>query len=162
MNERRSGFGISDFRIQMRPVIVLMVAVMALCVAAPDLMAQSFGERDTGFKIALSYRTEPPAGIQAEIVTTSTYPCEGYTIRSQVTWDRDTVNINIVNFIRPSPCLQLGGEAQGTAFLGNLRDATYVIRVYYRGDSDLHRVTFWRRRITTSPIRNDFTQLASY
>jgi len=139
----------------------LAIAVAMVFLPCGDAAAQSYGGRDTDFRITLGYRTDP-AGIEARITTTNSYPCEGYTIRSQVTWDRDTVNLRIVNFVRPTPCMQSMSEAQGTAFFGNLRDTTCVVRIYYREDVDLHRARFSGRRIVVRPIRNGFTQLSGY
>ena len=149
-------------QIRIKPHIFgLAVAAAAVLLPCGDAVSQSYGGRDTDFRITLGYRSDP-AGVEANIITTSSYPCEGYTIRSQVTWYRDTVNLRIVNFVRPSPCMQSMSEAQGTAFLGNLRDTTYVVRVYYREDVDLHRVKFSGGRILVRPIRNDFTRLSGY
>ncbi len=128
---------------------------------SPSLHAQSAGERDTGFEIQLSYRTEPPLGVQADLTTTNTYPCEGYSIRSRVKWEKDTVSITILGFVRPSPCMQSSSEATGSAYLGNLI-GTYIIRIYYRDDVDMHRVTLSKKGITSRPLEDTFTELKGF
>jgi hypothetical protein len=122
--------------------------------------AQSLGERDTGFKIVLSQRTEKPRGLQASITTTSVYPCEGYTVRSRVRWERDTVSITVLGLLRPSPCVKLASEATSTAYLGDLRGGSYIIRLYYRGDVDLHKVMITKGKISVVPLRNAFTEFS--
>ena len=143
------------------PMIAGVAFVFMITAGAAQAPPQSYGGRDTDFRITLSHMSDPD-GIQARIVTTNTYPCEGYGIRSQVTWDRDTVNLWIGSFVQPSPCIQSMSEAEGTAYLGNLRDTTYVVRVYYRGEADLHLVKFLGGRILVRPLRSEFTSLSGY
>ena len=140
---------------------VFLVGILATLPPEWNAASQSYGDRDTDFRITLRYITEPH-GIEARIVTTNTYPCEGYGIRSYATWDRDTVNLRIFGLVQPSPCIQSMSEAEGTAFLGDLRDSTYIVKIYYRGDVDMHRVKFSGGRIMIRPVRSDFTRVNGY
>ncbi len=123
------------------------------------VIAQSLGERDTGFKIVLERRTEKPMGYQAHITTTSTYPCEGYSLKTRVRWYNDTVNVYVLGLLRPSPCIQSSAEASGSVFMGELKEGTSFIRIEYRGDVDLHKVIRSKSRVATRSIRATFTEL---
>ena len=145
----------------MRSLVIDCCLALVQLVFVPTIAeTQSLGERDTGFKIILSQRAEKPKGLQAFITSTNTYPCEGYTIRSQVRWERDTVSIRILGLLRPSPCIQSASEATGSAYLGTLADGLHVIRIYYRGDVDLHKVTISKSQISVAPLRNQFTEFS--
>ena len=122
-------------------------------------LAQFSGDRDTDFTINVSRRTELPYGLQAEIITTSTYPCAGYSIRSHLTWEKDTISISVSGFVQPSPCISTSAEATGTVYLGNPGIGTYFVKVSYRGDVDLHRMQISKQRIRIIPLRNEFTTL---
>jgi len=141
----------------------LLVALAGTVLWLPShLFSQSYGERDTDFRVSLSHRSEPPAGLEATIVTTNIYPCEGYTIRSGVTWEKDTISLHLFGFVRPSPCIQSGSEATGTAFVGTIRDSTFFFRITYRGESDLHKVVVRKTRLSVTPIRSAFTELRGF
>jgi hypothetical protein len=122
-------------------------------------IAQSSGERDTDFKVVLERRTEKPAGFQANIATTSTYPCEGYSLRIRLRWDKDTISLFLLGLVRPSPCVQSSAEATGTVFIGELKEGVSFVRILYRGDIDLHKVIRSKGRLRTIPIRRTFTDL---
>jgi hypothetical protein len=136
------------------PNVVLLFSVLA-----PYCIAQSSGERDTDFKVVLERRIEKPAGFQANIATTSTYPCEGYSLRTRVRWDKDTVSIYVLGLVRPSPCVQSSAEATGTVLIGELKEGVSFVRILYRGDFDLHKVIRSKGRLRTIPIRRTFTDL---
>jgi hypothetical protein len=138
----------------------VLLSLTLICGAFPGTThGQSFGERDTGFDIDLARQDTPPFGLIATLVTTSTYPCEGYTLRSFVTWENDTVSIRVTGLRTPTPCYGMASEARGTAFLGLPPDTVYL-RIYYRGDADLHRVTTGGRRLSVTPVRSGFTRVS--
>jgi len=136
-----------------------ILGIVSLIVGPFRLFAQTYGELDTGFEISLSRRTEIPPGIQATILTTNTYPCEGYSIRSQVTWQKDTINIRILGFVRPTPCFSTSSEATGTAYLSNPGNGSYIVRLLYRGEEDMHLLFIRENKITIIPMRDEFSKL---
>ena len=141
------------------------VPLMALAIVVwfPSfLLCQSYGERDTGFRISLSRTPEAPSVLAAALVTTSVYPCEGYQIRSMVTWEKDTISLHILGFTRPTPCIQGGSEATGNASLGSMPDSTFFIRILYRGEIDLHKLGTRKKSLTIAPIRRAFTELRGF
>jgi hypothetical protein len=121
--------------------------------------AQSMGERDTDFEIGLSLHAAKPVGVVAHFATTKTYPCEGYTLRTQIRWDRDTVSVYVLGLLRPSPCFQTSAEATGTVFLGDLRGSVWFLRVRYREDVDLYRIVNVNHRLSSFPINCTFTKV---
>jgi hypothetical protein len=141
----------------MKAIPVYFITAIVLLFA--PVRAQTFEDVDTEFKITLSQRLKPPAGIQADIATTVAYPCVGYTIRTKVSRSQDTIDIKLLGLTRPRPCTKGTGEARGKAFLGNLREGEYQIRIYYRGESDLHDLIVEERRITALPVRSHFTDV---
>ena len=134
--------------------------LFSLMFATSSTFAQSYGELDTSFKIALKIRTAQPAGLEASIVSTTTYPCAGYTIRGSSWSSRDTIILAVHGMGRPSPCVSLPSEATGTLYLGEIRYPTTILRVMYRGQSDLHRLTIAQGRVTATPIRSRFTRVS--
>lgn len=135
----------------------LGIFLIAACSRSPG---QSYGELDTGFKVALKVRTAQPAGLEASILSTTTYPCAGYTIRGSSWRSRDTIVLAIHGMGRPSPCVPLASEATGTLYLGDVPDGPKILRITYRGEADLHRVSVLHGRVTTSPIRSRFTRVS--
>jgi hypothetical protein len=123
------------------------------------MRAQSYGERDTGFSLVLSPRTEFPSGIVAALRTTATYPCVGYDIRAMVVWTKDTATVMITGLRAPAPCAGGGAEANGTAFLGAIPDTAFL-RIDYRGETDLYRMISAGKRIIASPLRSAFTRVS--
>jgi hypothetical protein len=134
--------------------------IALLICAASSAFAQSYGELDTSFKIALKVRTAQPAGLEASIVSTTTYPCAGYSIRGSSWSSRDTIILAVHGMGRPSPCVSLPSEATGTLYLGEIHYPTTILRITYRGQTDLHRLTFAQGRVTTAPIRSRFTRVS--
>jgi hypothetical protein len=130
-----------------------------LLTASPAL-AQSYGELDTGFKLALKVRTAQPAGLEASIVSTTTYPCAGYTIRGSAWSSRDTIILAIHGMGRPSPCVPLASEATGTLYLGEPRYPATILRITYRGQTDLHMLSIVKGRVSAAPIRSRFTRVS--
>ena len=126
-----------------------------------QLHGQDAGPRDTGFKITLSRRAEFPPGFDAELVTTSYYPCEGYRMRPTVSWDKDTISIDIGGFVRPSPCFKTMSQATGTAYLRDIGDGRYLLRIRYRGDENLYRLRVAHGAIRFEPVIATFTELIS-
>ncbi len=139
-------------------VLILLFALQALF--AHSGVAQSQGERDTGFLLTLERSAEAPSGLVVRLVTTSSYPCEGYQIRSRVVFIRDTASITITGLLRPSPCFQTHSEATGTAYLGQPRVFPFVLKIVYRGDADLYRVFLTARGgISASAVKTVYTRL---
>jgi hypothetical protein len=135
--------------------------VLALLIlTASPAFAQSYGELDTGFKVALKVRTAQPPGLEASVVSTTTYPCAGYTIRGSAWSSRDTIVMAIHGMGRPSPCVSLASEATGTLFLGEPRYPTTILRITYRGVTDLHMLSIAKGRVTAAPIRSRFTRVS--
>lgn len=123
-----------------------------------SVRAQSADELDTGFRVVLSFRSDPPPGLQAHLTTTMTYPCEGYGLRATATWNRDTVNILVGGMVRPATCISSMAEAEGDVYVGNPGMARYVLRIMYRGHADLYRIDRGRRT-TITPLANKFTSV---
>jgi hypothetical protein len=101
---------------------------------------QHFGGRETDFIISLS-AVSAPEGIAATIVTTNLYPCAGYRLRAYTTREMDTITVHNNGMVRPVPCVQGGDAATGNTFLGDLADGVYFLRITYRGESDVHRIS---------------------
>jgi len=141
-----------------RPLLWILVA--AASAAFPrSSFAQSYGERDTGFLVTLQEVSDPEPGILVKLVSTTGYPCEGYTILSTVRYDEDTVTVEVHGMLQPTPCFQTDSEATGTTLFGNPAHPRFVFRLTYRGDTDLYRITLLKRTITAEPIRVAFTKL---
>lgn len=137
----------------------LFVVALTSALCPSILFSQSYGERDTDFRISLLRRSDPPAGLYASIVTTTLYPCEGYIIRSGVSWEKDTISLHLFGLVRPSRCIQGGSEATGSAFLGAIPDSTFYLRVGYRGENNLHQVVVRKGRRVVIPVRSTFTEV---
>jgi hypothetical protein len=75
-----------------------------------------------------------------------------------VVWTKDTATVMITGLRAPAPCAGGGAEASGTVFLGALPDTT-ILRIDYRGDADLYRLTTAGKRIIVSPLRSAFTRV---
>jgi len=112
---------------------------------------------DTGFTILLLERSEYPPGIEAEIQTTSTYPCAGFRVQSEIIWYLDTVTIALGGLVRPSPCFSGMERATGNIYLGNLGKGTFILRVRYRGHEDLHLLHKTKAGIEMKPRIDAFT-----
>ena len=138
-----------------------IVLIFFLNILPYRTQGQDATPRDTGFKITLSRRAEFPPGFDAEIVTTSYYPCEGYRMRPTVSWNRDTISIDIGGFVRPSPCFKTMSQATGTAYLRDIGDGRYFLRIRYRGDENLYRLGVADGEIAFEPIVATFTELIS-
>lgn len=136
-----------------------LIVCILLCASVSYCIAQSSGERDTDFRISLERSHENPNGYLAHVTTTNTYPCAGYTIRSSVRWDGDTVSVHFLGLLRPSPCVQSSDEATGTAFVGDLAGSPLFMRFQYRGDVDLYRLVRSKGRLKPVPVRQTFTVL---
>ncbi len=115
---------------------LLIVFLLVPAIAA----GQHLGGRETGFAVTLS-PVSPPHGIAATIVTTNLYPCAGYRLRAYTTLEMDTITVRINGMVRPVPCVQGGDAATGKVFLGDLAEGVYYLRIMYRGETDLHRVS---------------------
>jgi len=135
--------------------------ILLLLIAAALMLGQShgqdFGNRDTDFRISIVERTEFPPGLEARIETTTRYSCEGYTIRSQVSWQRDSISITIDGFLRPSPCFSTMSRATGTVYLGSIGDGTYILGIRYRGDEDFYRLILKDGRPAIDTLHATFT-----
>jgi hypothetical protein len=138
------------------------LAFVLISCAVCNVAAQTFGERDTEFEVVLSYHPEKPSGIQADIATTNTYPCEGYRLKNSVAWDKDTVVIHLLGMVRPTPCIQSSSEARGSAFLGKLVDGVHYVRISYRGVNDVYKLAILPKGMKVVPVRNTFTRLRGY
>jgi hypothetical protein len=145
----------------LRPRAALIWLVIVFACPPLAAFAQSPGERDTGFLLTLQRNPDPPPGLVLSLVTTSSYPCEGYTIRSRVWSHLDTMFVDVLGLGRPTPCFQTSSEATGNAFLGNLQAASFVLRISYRGDADLYRIILPKNGpMSGVRIRATFTRLA--
>lgn len=135
---------------------------LTLCFLFPVVAGgQHFGDRETDFVIRLS-PVALPHGITATIVTTNLYPCAGYRLRSYSTWEVDTITIHINGMVRPVPCVQVGEVATGSTFLGDLRDSVYYLRVEYRGETDLHRMTVGHGHARARELGARFTSVRGF
>jgi hypothetical protein len=138
--------------LSLRVFIILAIHAFSLPCAA-----QSPGDRDTDFRIALVRQT---TGMSANITTTTTYPCAGYELRTQVIWNDDTVNVHILGMMRPFPCIQMFSEASGRASLGSFTKEISFIRFHYRDDIDIYEVTQSKGRLSVIPVQQTFTQIS--
>jgi len=138
-----------------RGIVLTISSLFWICTSTCP--AQSLGERDTDFEIGLAQSTEKPAGMVAHVTTSKTYPCEGYTLRTQTRWNRDTVSVYILGLLRPSPCYQTSSEATGSVFLGDMKGSVWFLRIRYRGDVDLYKMVHIRKRLSAIAIYSTFT-----
>ena len=122
------------------------------------LGAQSYGDLDTRFTFSLFRSEIDPIGLIIALTTTADYPCDGYTLRTRVSRQRDTITVSILGMLTPNPCNGAFGRAKGSAFLGNQVAGKYFVRLYYRGVSDLYRLSFDKGKIILSPIIKTFTE----
>ncbi|MDH4070596.1 MAG: hypothetical protein OEV30_09235 [Ignavibacteria bacterium] len=134
----------------------LLVTVL---VCSENCSGQDYGRRDTDFTVTLTGRTEFPPGIDAFIRTTEQYPCTGYRIRAGVSWESDTLTIAIGGFVRPSPCVPLSAEATGSLYLGDIGSGSYILRIRYRSDTELHRLLINEKDVRVESGPNSFTRL---
>jgi len=119
--------------------------------------SQDYGRRDTDFEIAMVRRTEFPPGYDADMKSTTIYPCTGYDIRAGFSWMRDTLTIDIGGFRRPSPCVTLPAAATGSIYIGDIGPGSFLLRIRYRGDEDIHRMSVTETGIRFRSVRTDFT-----
>ena len=122
---------------------------------------QHFGDRETDFVITLS-PVSTPHGIAATIVTTNLYPCAGYRLRTYVTREMDTITVNLNGMVRPVPCIQGGEAATGNVFLGDLADGVLLLRITYRGETDLHRISIRKNHAKAIDPRARFTRIRGF
>jgi hypothetical protein len=142
------------------PNVCSAIAIALLTtIPAGVVSAQDYGRRDTDFEIEVERRTEFPPGYDAHLNSTTIYPCTGYDIRAGFSWMRDTLTIDIGGFRRPSPCIALPASATGSLYVGDIGFGSYVLRIRYRGDEDLHRMTVTDKGVRFRSIRDDFTRL---
>jgi hypothetical protein len=64
--------------------------------------------------------------------------------------------------VQPSPCIQSGDVASGTAYLGDPGPGNYFLRVMYRGEVDMHKVAFVPGEATTRPVRDHFSHVRGF
>jgi hypothetical protein len=138
---------------------LLLTIALPFFAAIPELTAQDYGKRDTDFTITIHERDEFPPGFDADLESSAIYPCTGYDIRAGISWNRDTLTIDIGGFRAPAPCITLSAPATGTVYLGDIGPGTYVLRIRYRGDSDLHRVKLTGESAQIRAIANEFTTI---
>jgi hypothetical protein len=139
--------------------VVYLTVAIPLFAVSPDLSAQDYGRRDTDFEITITERNEFPPGYDAGLESTALYPCTGYDIRAGVSWNRDTLTIDIGGFRSPTPCITLSAPATGSVYLGDIGQGSYILRIRYRGDVDLHRVRITQDRVQVRGIRSEFTSI---
>lgn len=143
--------------------IRITLSLMLLMVAGsffPPLHSQSFGDIDTKFVFNVMHFSENNnLGLAADVSTTETYPCAGFRITLSQSRVQDTITVSIGGLVRPNPCFQTQSEATGKLFIGPLQQGQYVLRVYYRGQSDLYKLTLGATQFTLQPIQNEFTEL---
>jgi hypothetical protein len=121
-------------------------------------LPQSYGDLDTGFRIQIRQSTVAK-GHEVTLTTTSTYPCEGYVLRSFLTREQDTLSIHVTGMLRPSPCIQSSSEATGTLLIGQVKPDTSFLRIQYRGETDLHRIINSKKGLRSRPIQSSFTRI---
>ncbi len=92
-----------------------------------------------------------------DIRTTQPLPCIGYSIRSQVQWEKDTVVIILSGFVRPSPCMQGMEPASAQIDLGlEPKDILYV-KIQEDTLSNLWKFSLAEDGFHASPIHDSFT-----
>lgn len=146
---------------RMRLLAALLPAFL-LAAQGGKARAQGEGEADTGFELSLLQRTEAPPGTDLFIRTTAVYPCAGYRVLASPTRKGDTIAVDIGGLQRPAPCIASADVAEGSVFLGSFGGGTYILRLRYRGRTDLHRIVFTTTRVRTSPLHATFTTLKGY
>jgi hypothetical protein len=120
---------------------------------------QDYGKRDTDFTIVLDEHDSFPPGVEARLTTTRECPCTGYRIQAGLSWRSDTLTLSLGGLVRPSPCYAIPDVAIGRLHLGDIGDGTYVIRVKYRNEEDLHRLIISNRRASVVPLAATFTRV---
>ncbi len=70
---------------------------------------------------------------------------------------RDTLTIDIGGFRTPSPCVALPAAATGSIYLGDIGQGSYLLRIRYRGDEDIHRMNVAETGIRFKDVRSNFT-----
>lgn len=118
----------------------MSIVLAAVFISADNSDAQDYGRRDTDFVFTLVKRTEFPSGIDVHIRTTRLYPCTGYLLQTGVSRTSDTLTISLGGLLRPSPCVPMSAEATASFYLGNISDGSYILRIRYRSDEDIHRM----------------------
>ena len=136
----------------------LVLFILGIAGISGMAQAQTYGDLDTRFRFSLSRSETDPMGLVTALTTTEDYPCEGYTLRTKVTHQRDTVTVSILGMLRPDPCYSVYGKAKGGAFLGNKVAGKYFLRFLYRGVSDLYRLTFKDERSILTAIATSYTE----
>ena len=75
---------------------------------------------------------------------------------------QDTITVIIGGLIRPNPCFQAESEATGKLFIGPLQSGDYILKIYYRGASDLYALAMSEYTFTVKPIQTEFTEVRGY
>jgi hypothetical protein len=144
-------------------IALFMLFVMAASFSTPQALSQSFGNIDTKFIFKLLYFSEGnQLGLAAHVSTTATYPCAGFGIKLTQLRMQDTITVIIGGLIRPNPCFQTESEATGKLFIGPLRSGDYILKIYYRGTSDLYRLTINQFTFSLKSIHIQFTEIGEY
>ena len=143
----------------MTALTTFFLPLIMVMVASANPPPQDYGRLDTGFEISIRHRAEFPPGFEATIVTSGTYPCAGYSIRSAVSWRLDTLTVHIGGFVRPSPCFSSMSRATGTTYLGNIGEGTYILCISYRGHRDLYRISIKPADFVIDAIDRSFTTI---
>jgi hypothetical protein len=138
---------------------LLMLIALMLLLLTPVVQSQesSPGQLDTKFRIEIIQRSEFPPGLDAEVTTTSVYPCAGYRLGCSTVWNRDTLNIHIGGLVRPTPCIQGMSRATGSTYLGNIGSGSYILRLRYRGETDLYEFVREQSEIQVKPLCVSFS-----
>mgnify|MGYP001591532933 CR=1 FL=1 len=140
-----------------RMVSLLMFAMLA---GFSLTHSQSFGNLETRFVFKLLQFSEGDnLGLAADVSTTSTYPCAGFGIQFRQFRSADTITVYIGGLIRPNPCFQTNDNAASKMFIGPMRLGKYVLRIYYRGVSDLYSLNIGRNRFVIAPLHIEFTEI---
>ena len=140
-------------------IATVWYALVMIALTTEATVPQDYGRRDTDFTIGIERRTEFPPGFDAYLTSTKHYPCTGYDIRAGFSWMKDTLTVDIGGFRRPSPCVSLPAPATGSLYIGDIGPGSYVLRIRYRGDEDLHRMTVTPSTMKFKSIRDTFTEL---
>ena len=146
-----------------RYIAFLTLCVMFASFSTPHAFSQSFGNIDTKFVFKLLYFSEGnQLGLSADVSTTTTYPCAGFGIKLSQSRKQDTITVAIGGLIRPNPCFQTDSEATGKLFIGPLQAGNYILKIYYRGTSDIYILTINQFNFSLKPIQNEFTEIGRY
>ena len=147
----------------LRAALVSLLVVLDAHTPSLQTRAEELPDIDTKFVFKLAHYVENgKLGLAADVATTSLYPCAGFGIRFRQYQSGDTITVAIGGFIRPNPCFQTSSEAASKVFIGPVMQGQSVLRISYRGQSDLYALSLTARSFALKRIRSGFTEMYSY